>query len=97
MYNVKKHKKVMNGMWTEEQAYADFLKSFDSPDDPDGIVNCSHILVHTYTHAHTHTCTCTHMHVYTHTHTHKHTTHTHLHMHTHTHACTCTPPYFPPF
>jgi Ca2+-binding EF-hand superfamily protein len=36
VYNVRKHPKVANGKWTEEQAFAEFLKTFDSPDDPDG-------------------------------------------------------------
>ena len=39
VYNVRKHPKVANGKWTEEQAFADFLKTFDSPDDPDGKVS----------------------------------------------------------
>ena len=36
---MKKHPKVANGKLTEEQAFAEFLKTFDSPDDPDGKVN----------------------------------------------------------
>ena len=38
VYNVRKHPKVANGKWTDAEAYAEFLKSFDSPDDPDGKV-----------------------------------------------------------
>ena len=38
VYNVKNHPKVRNGKMTEDQAFADFLKKFDSPDDPDGKV-----------------------------------------------------------
>ena len=30
--------KVRNGKWTEDQALADFLKTFDTPNDPDGKV-----------------------------------------------------------
>ena len=26
----------MNGDWTEEQVFVDYLKTFDSPNDPDG-------------------------------------------------------------
>ena len=29
----------MNGQWTEEQVFLEFLKTFDSPNDPDGIVS----------------------------------------------------------
>ena len=36
---MRKHPKVANGKWTEEQAFAEFLKTFDSPDDPDGRVS----------------------------------------------------------
>ena len=38
VYNAKKHKKYENGEWTEKQVFAEFLKKFDSPNDPDGIV-----------------------------------------------------------
>ena len=38
VYNAKKHPKYTNGEWTEAQVFTHFLKSFDSPDDPDGIV-----------------------------------------------------------
>ncbi|RDD39748.1 Calcyphosin-like protein [Trichoplax sp. H2] len=38
VYNPRKHKKYMNGEWTEEQVFRSFLDSFDSPDDPDGRV-----------------------------------------------------------
>ena len=39
MYNARHHPKYVNGEWTEKQVFQDFLKSFDSPDDPDGIVS----------------------------------------------------------
>ena len=39
VYNARKHPKYLNGKWTEEQVFKEFLKSFDSPDDPDGIVS----------------------------------------------------------
>lgn len=32
VYNVRKHKKYMNGEWTEEQVLRQFLDSFDSQD-----------------------------------------------------------------
>ena len=38
VYNAKKHPKVANGKWSEDDAYAEFLKTFDSPNDPDGTV-----------------------------------------------------------
>ena len=38
MYNVKRHPKYINGEMTEEQIFLEFLKNFDSPDDPDGQV-----------------------------------------------------------
>ncbi|XP_064386901.1 calcyphosin-like protein [Halichondria panicea] len=38
VYNAKEHSKFRNGVWTEEQVFMDFLKRFDSPDDPDGKV-----------------------------------------------------------
>ena len=39
MYNARKHPKYVNGEWTEKQVFEDFLKSFDSPNDPDGVVS----------------------------------------------------------
>ena len=39
MYNAKKHPKYLNGEWTEEQVFLEFLKTFDSPNDPDGTVS----------------------------------------------------------
>ncbi|XP_003390641.1 PREDICTED: calcyphosin-like protein [Amphimedon queenslandica] len=38
VYNAKQHKKYQNGEWTEEQVFLEFLKKFDSPNDPDGQV-----------------------------------------------------------
>jgi len=38
VYNARHHKKYVNGEWTEEQVFASFLSSFDSPNDPDGKV-----------------------------------------------------------
>ncbi len=43
MYNAKEHPKFRNGVWTEERVFAEFLTTFDSPDDPDGIV-CLNLL-----------------------------------------------------
>lgn len=39
VYNARHHKKYVNGEWTEEQVFASFLSSFDSPNDPDGKVS----------------------------------------------------------
>jgi len=39
VYSAKYHPKYMNGQWTEEQVFLEFLKTFDSPNDPDGIVS----------------------------------------------------------
>ena len=39
VYNARKHPKYENGEWTEKQVFADFLRKFDSPNDPDGIVS----------------------------------------------------------
>jgi Ca2+-binding EF-hand superfamily protein len=36
VYNARDHPKVRNGKWTDKQAFEDFLKTFDSPNDPDG-------------------------------------------------------------
>ena len=36
VYNVKKHPKFMNGEWTEERCFEEFLKTFESPDSVDG-------------------------------------------------------------
>ena len=41
VYNVKKHKKYLNGEWTEEQCLGEFLKSFDTPNEADGQVTIS--------------------------------------------------------
>lgn len=38
VYNAKDHPKFRNGVWTEEQVFLEFLKTFDSPNDPDGVV-----------------------------------------------------------
>lgn len=38
VYNAKTHKKYVNGDWTENQVFEEYLKTFDSPNDPDGIV-----------------------------------------------------------
>lgn len=38
VYNVKKHKKYLNGEWTEDQCLREFLDSFDTPDNKDGVV-----------------------------------------------------------
>ncbi|XP_072032233.1 calcyphosin-like protein [Amphiura filiformis] len=38
VYNPSQHPKFKNGEWTEDQVFLQFLKSFDSPDDPDGQV-----------------------------------------------------------
>ena len=38
VYNARHHPKYKNGEWSEKQVFQEFLKSFDSPDDPDGIV-----------------------------------------------------------
>ncbi len=37
-YNAKKHPKYINGEWTEDQVFGNFLKEFDSQDHPDGKV-----------------------------------------------------------
>lgn len=43
VYNVKDHRKFKNGVWTEDQVFINFLKSFDSPNDPDGkVIMCIH-------------------------------------------------------
>ena len=39
VYNARKHPKYENGEWTEKQVFLDFLKKFDSPNDPDGVVS----------------------------------------------------------
>ena len=41
VYNAKQHPKYINGELTEDQIFLEFLKNFDSPDDPDGQV-CVH-------------------------------------------------------
>ena len=38
VYDYRDHKKFRDGKWTEEQVFQEFLKNFDSPDDPDGKV-----------------------------------------------------------
>ena len=38
VYNAKQHPKYINGEMTEDQIFLEFLKNFDSPDDPDGQV-----------------------------------------------------------
>lgn len=38
VYNVIKHPKFISGQWTEDQCLGEFLSSFDSPKNKDGIV-----------------------------------------------------------
>ena len=38
VYDVSQHAKVKSGDWTKDQAFAEFLKTFDSPNNPDGEV-----------------------------------------------------------
>ncbi|XP_072044707.1 calcyphosin-like protein [Amphiura filiformis] len=38
VYNPRQHKKYQDGSWTEKQVFEEFLKKFDSPNDPDGKV-----------------------------------------------------------
>ncbi len=38
VYDATHHQKYKNGEWTEDQVFKNFLKSFDSPTDPDGKV-----------------------------------------------------------
>lgn len=38
VYSVKKHPKYLNGEWTEERCLRQFLDSFDTPNDKDGVV-----------------------------------------------------------
>ena len=38
VYNVNQHPKYVNGEWTKEQVFLEFLNTFDSPDDKDGII-----------------------------------------------------------
>ena len=39
VYDVRHHAKYQNGEWTRDQVFAEFLKKFDSPDNPDGVVS----------------------------------------------------------
>ena len=38
VYSVKHHKKYLNGEWTEDQCLREFLDSFDTPNEKDGVV-----------------------------------------------------------
>jgi Ca2+-binding EF-hand superfamily protein len=38
VYNVKKHPKFLSGEWNEEQCLSEFLNSFDTPDNKDGVI-----------------------------------------------------------
>ena len=39
VYSVKHHKKYLNGEWTEDQCLREFLDSFDTPNEKDGVVS----------------------------------------------------------
>ena len=39
VYNARKHPKYESGDWTEKQVFEEFLRKFDSPNDPDGKVS----------------------------------------------------------
>lgn len=38
VYNVKHHKKYLNGEWTEDRCLREFLDTFDSKDNKDGLI-----------------------------------------------------------
>jgi Ca2+-binding EF-hand superfamily protein len=38
VYNVKKHPKYLSGEWTEDRCLREFLDSFDTPNNKDGLV-----------------------------------------------------------
>lgn len=38
VYSVKHHKKYLNGEWTEDQCLREFLDSFDTPNEKDGVI-----------------------------------------------------------
>lgn len=38
VYNAKEHPKFRNGVWSEDKVFLEFLSTFDSPNDPDGII-----------------------------------------------------------
>lgn len=38
VYNARHHPKYLNGEYTEDQVFKDFLKNFDAPNNPDGQV-----------------------------------------------------------
>lgn len=37
-YNINENNNYQQGKWTEEEVYLNFLKKFDTPNDPDGKV-----------------------------------------------------------
>ena len=44
VYEYKTHPKFQNGEWSEEDVFAAFIRSFDSPNDPDGQVTWEEFL-----------------------------------------------------
>eukprot|EP00053_Salpingoeca_punica_P002499 m.38133 g.38133 ORF g.38133 m.38133 type:complete len:210 (+) comp11611_c0_seq1:75-704(+) len=44
VYNGKKHPKYLTGQMTEDQVFLEFLRTFDSPNDPDGVVTWEEFL-----------------------------------------------------
>lgn len=46
VYDVSQHAKVKSGEWTKDQAFAEFLKTFDSPNNPDGEITKEGVVQH---------------------------------------------------
>ena len=44
VYNAKQHPKVISGEKTEADIFKEFLSTFDTPDQPDGVVRCSNLM-----------------------------------------------------
>lgn len=38
VYNARKHRKFMNGEWTEAECFKHFLATFEAPEEKDGKV-----------------------------------------------------------
>ncbi|XP_072044706.1 calcyphosin-like protein [Amphiura filiformis] len=46
VYNPREHKKYQDGSWTEQQVFEEYLKKFDSPNDPDGQITHEEFVTH---------------------------------------------------
>ena len=46
LYDYKEHPKYVTGEWTPKQVFENFMKTFDSPTDPDGVITLEEFVLY---------------------------------------------------